>query len=340
MLKLGSNLAVPQYGNPGFIAPPSPTVIYNTLYEDNFSNTFVGRQVFSSRSGLGVTYPSDGTITFVTGATTCGALVHFDCLKDKYPSYNNGLGYAIGDIVYGGYYGHGLFQRTGNPGNPGYPPIISQAGGTQDASGWTRYRPTTLGRLEKDGDGTYITFDIELLGTAGTAANTANVLRFGIFDSNVGSNELPKLINVDNFGGTNSLFGGYSSGLGYRGYMMTYSGNPNNVQTNWKRLAFSSNLMSSTGTYAQVSAAPQAPVGMNIGNVYNIGLEAVRINDSVEFKSYISGTGINTVLSYVDNAPETYNFDTCAINIISNVCSSYKISQMVAESYTVGFYYP
>jgi hypothetical protein len=340
MLKLGSNLTVPKYGSGGFVAPPTPATIYNTIYQDDFINTFVSRQVYSSRIDNTVTYTGNGSLTITSPTQSVGFLVNYDCLKDKYPTYNNGASYGIGDIVYGGYYGHGLFQRTGNPGNPGYAPIITHPGGGQDTSGWTRYRPATAGRLVNNGDGVYIAFNLILNGPFGAGALLANHLRFGFFDSNVGSEEVPKLINADNYGGSNNLFGGYESGLGYRGYMMTASANVLAPPVNWKRTStFASNLMSSTGIYSQLVQSPQLESGVLVDSYYNVSLQATRIGNSVYFEGYMSGPSVEFTLGYVDPNPDTYNFDVFAANILANTSASFTINTMVAESFRQGFIY-
>jgi len=331
MLKIGANLiSTTKAGGIVSLPPPVPTTIYTDLYDDNLIDSFANRQLLGSRT-TGITYANNGKITFLTGSTAQMFLLNFDAQIDKYPSYDNGFGYPIGDIVYGGYYGHGLFQRTGNPGNPGYPPIITQANGTQDESGWTRYRPTDNGRLVNDGDGVEVEFAIKLIAPAGPSFNAAAQLRFGLFDSHVGSEELPKLINNDGFGSSNSLFGGYSSGDGYRGYMTTTSNSALYSRILYKRSQpFATNLITSSLVYTQMTTG--ANVGMSIGTAYSVYMSVTRLGNSVRYFFNMNGVG-NEV---VDANPLTYNFDVLAGNISANVCASFELSNFYAGFFRQG----
>lgn len=325
------------------VVPPVWTQIYTPQYTDDFINSFVSRQVFVNRLSLSVSSFGNGFMTCTNSLGSYQLICYADAQKDKYPTYDNGFSYGIGSIVYGGYYGHGLFQRTGNPGNPGYPPIIGQVGGTQDSSGWTRYRPPSAMRLENDGDGIYMLFSLKPKSPIGASFNTGNTLRFGIFDSTIGSSDLPQYINSDNYGGvTNNLFAGYASGQGYRGYMATFSGNEFNSHFNYKRTTINSaSLMGQLSDYTQLGVQAPTPMGFAPDQYRTVGIQVTRIGDTIEFLSDIAdGGGGSSVNSTTDTNPSTYNFDVIAFHLISNVCTSFELTPLLFESFKYGFVYP
>ena len=115
--------------------------------------SFVNRQWFCSGSSSLVTYGSNAGgegISITTGASGRHTLVHFDCQKNgslltngpaTYSQFDMGTMYGgAGQIVYGGVYGHGLYRSTGYMAS-GYSPVFTSSTSTQDANGWTRYRP-------------------------------------------------------------------------------------------------------------------------------------------------------------------------------------------------------
>lgn len=324
------------------VNPPAWIQNYTTQYQDDFVNTFVSRQVYVNRSPLSVSYLGNGFMTCNNNLQSYQLICNADAQIDKYPEYNNGASYALGSVVYGGFYGHGLFQRTGNPGNPGYPPIIGQSGGTQDSSGWTRYRPPAAMRLVNDGDGVYFLFSLKPKSPTGASFNTGNTFRFGLFDSTIGSSALPQYINSDNYGSvTNNLFAGYASGQGYRGYMATFSGNEFNSHFNYKRTNINSaSLMGQLSDYTQLGGQAPTPMGFAPDAYRTIGLQVTRIGNTIEFYSDIAdGGGGSSLNSFVDTNPSTYNFDVISFHLISNVCTSFEITPMVFQSFKYSFIY-
>jgi len=324
------------------VVPPVWTLVYQNHYNDNFQNSFVSRQIYGNRDSNGISYLGDGFITFNNNLQSYHIICNADAQKDKYPAYNNGASYPLGAIVYGGFYGHGLFQRTGNPGNPGYPPVIGQVGGIQDSSGWTRYRPPAANRLVNDGDGFYVVFQIKPKSPLGASFNTGNTFRVGMFDSNIGSATLPQYINADNFGISNALFAGYESGLGFKGYMATFSGNAFNTHHNYKRTTLNSNgLMSSLGNYTQLGAPVVDPLPIVADQWNYLGIQVTRMGDAIEVLSeFINYLGESRVLTTTDTNPSTYNFDVFSFQLISNVCTSFEIAPFNFESFKYGFVYP
>jgi len=99
-------------------APPSITVYEDTLSTFGAADArFLNRQWFSSHDAVSVHYgeyagvTSDGVVgvwnqsnkglVIYSGATKAGrhALVHFDCLKEQYPTFSNGTSYQSGGIL-------------------------------------------------------------------------------------------------------------------------------------------------------------------------------------------------------------------------------------------------
>lgn len=158
------------------------------LYSDMLTagGSFVDRQWFTSGANNGPSNSIDygnGEVRIFSGASGRHCLCHFDCLRDQYPTYDNGKSYgASGEIVYGGYYGHGLYQKTGlgaGGGSGGWPPTFSHETNEEDANGWTRYRPTP--RQIAQGGTLSISLKLKLDRTGFTITSN-NAIRIGLFD--------------------------------------------------------------------------------------------------------------------------------------------------------------
>ena len=292
-----------------------------SLYSDMLTagGSFVDRQWFTSGASSGasnsISY-GGGEVRIFSGASGRHCLCHFDCLRDKYPLYNNGLAYgASGGIVYGGYYGHGLYQKTGvgaGGGSGGWPPVFSTATNAQDDNGWTRYRPTA--RQIKAGEVLSISLKLKLDRT-GYTISSSNAVRIGLFGS-VGS-----YINYDNHGLSNSVFNGYS------GYMVGYGPLDNRIHKRTET-ATPPLLSTTTGVYTQLSSYPVSGFGSQ--DEYDVTIRLQRIGSFVEITSHIYGSGYSAKISHTDATPFT-SFDTLAFYTVSNNVASLAVSNPVVS---------
>ena len=284
-----------------------------SLYSDMLTagGSFVDRQWFTSGASSGVSY--GGGEVRISGASGRHCLCHFDCLRDKYPLYNNGLAYgASGEIVYGGYYGHGLYQKTGlgaGGGSGGWPPIFLTATNAQDGNGWTRYRPTP--RQIESGKTLSISLKLKLDRT-GFTITTTNAIRIGLFQS-VGS-----FINYDNHAVSSPVF------FNYTGYMFGYG--PANAKIG-KRTSSSALISSTTGVYNDL--ATNSVGGFGGANEYDALISIKRIGGSIELTSSMYGSGYASKFTYTDNSPVT-SFDTLALYYTGNSVASLAISNPIA----------
>ena len=291
-----------------------------SLYSDMLTagGSFVDRQWFTSGASSGasnsISY-GGGEVRIFSGASGRHCLCHFDCLRDKYPPYNNGLAYgASGEVVYGEYYGHGLYQKTGlgaGGGSGGWPPVFSTATNAQDANGWTRYRPTA--RQIAEGGTLSISLKLKLDRTNFTITN-ANAIRIGLFGS-VGS-----YINYDNHGLSNAVFNGYT------GYMLGYGPANNKLH---KRTETANPPLISTTTNIYTELASQSVGGFGGQNEYDVSIKLKRIGSSLEITSHIYGSGYSSKFSYIDATPFT-SFDTLAFYTVSNNVTSLAVSNPIA----------
>jgi hypothetical protein len=287
-----------------------------TLYEDPFVfwptslAGFLNRQFFSSENASYITSGSGYLQNNIGGSHL---ITYFDCLKEQYPKYLNTYPYALGSIVYGGIYGHALFQRTGNAGVSGFQPnFLYTPSGTQDTSGWTRYRPTL--RTIQAGKTLTASFTFTAIGP-GTIAS--NAFRFGILDSTIGG--VNTYLNEDNLGLVDARFGGNGASPGYRGYMTTFAGSQK-IFT--RTLTTSTNLISSISSGGTIWTENVSTnlVNLAVNKAYNVVLKITRplaTPTSLLFSSMITGNGVTgpgstltPTVTWSDSAPSTFSFDT------------------------------
>lgn len=302
-----------------------------TLYSDsliawpNTGATFRDRQIFSSGLSGNVVY-GGGVFKQITGVSGRHALVYFDCDKELYPVYNFGESYVVDSQVYGGSYGHAIFEKTGLGGGTGAPLFLGTTPGTQDPNGWTRIHPT-LTPLEI-GQAVVASFGFKAL-SPGTGLTTSNSLRFAILDSSIPTD--PKYVNADDHGLANAIFGGNGGSPGYRGYMSTISStvnvNSNKVLT--RTTPTNTSLVNTiSGVYTPV--ANQSASGLAHDTLYAVSLKVQRtaVNTIVYTWNMTGGSLTGGLLSYTDNSPSTFVFDTLVFDVVSNACSAFEVSNV------------
>lgn len=313
-----------------------------TLCDDNFiswptnSAGFTTRQFFSSGPDV-ITWGS-GYLQNVTSGSNRHLITYFDCLKEQYPVYYNGIAYGAGNqIVYGGIYGHGLFQKTGagaGGGSGGWPPnFLFTPSQTQDANGWTRVRPTL--RTIQAGKTLTISFGFRAVSPGTIGSNT---FRFAVLNSTIGGTKL--YVNADNFGLANTLYGGNGTLPGFRGYMAIFASTLYKILT---RTDTSSNSLVNTlagATTVWTENISRNLVNLSLDTDYNVVLKIYRPIDtptSLIISSNISGGNVqnqNGVLSptitYTDVAPSTFAFDTFVAYTTSSGCSGLKLTNFKA----------
>lgn len=300
------------------------------LYSDSFiawpnsGATFRDRQIFSSSGSSTVSY-GNGIFQQTTGASGRHALVYFNCDKQLYPVYNSNDSYATEDQVYGGSYGHAIFEKTA--GGAGAPIFLNPSNPGQDANGWTRVHPT-LEPLEI-GKSIIVSFTFRALSPGTLVQN--NMIRFGILDSSIGGT--PYYINSDSHGLTNALFGGNGNTPGYRGYMTTLADSGDNTGHRiFTRTATTSNALVNTLTNVWTERATQATSNLSLNVNYSVELEVKRTGSSIIVYTgrVTGGTLAGGTLSYTDYAPSTFVFDTLAVDVIINTCDSFQVSNIKA----------
>ena len=300
------------------------------LYSDSFiawpnsGATFRDRQIFSSSVSGTVTY-GGGIFQQSTGASGRHALVYFNCDKYLYPVYNSDNSYVVDDQVYGGSYGHAIFEKTA--GGAGAPIFLNPLNPGQDANGWTRVHPT-LEPLEI-GKSIIVSFNFKAL-SPGSLLN-ANSIRFAILDSSIGGT--PYYINSDNQGLTNALFGGNGNTPGYRGYMTTLAASAGVTGHRiFTRTNTTSNSLVNTITGVWTEEATQATSNLSLDVDYSVELKVRRTGSSIIVYTgrVTGGTLAGGTLSYTDYAPSTFVFDTLVFDTISNACTSFQVSNIEA----------
>jgi len=310
-----------------------------TLYSDSFIEwpnsgaTFRDRQFFSSSSYTNIEY-GGGILTQNTGASGRHVFVYFNCDEHlgQYQTYDPNTQYGFGPYVYGGTYGHAVFQKQ-FPTVRGLPPIFlaSAAGGIPspgtDINGWKRFHPTLL--PIEIGKSIIVSFNFKAVSPGDLS--TASALRFAILDSSIGGS--PYYLNDDNQGLTNAIFGGNGNTPGYRGYMTTLSStvNVNSHKILTRTTTTNTSLVNSiTGVWTQV--ANQTASNVLLDNNYSVELKVNRTGSStiVYTGKITGGTLSGGTLSYTDNAPSTFVFDTLALDVVANACAAYQISNVKA----------
>ena len=297
-----------------------------TLYSDsliawpNSGATFRDRQIFSSGLSGNVDYGA-GIFEQITGASGRHALVYFNCDKYLYPVYNFGDFYGEDSQVYGGSYGHAIFEQTALGGGTGAPFFLGTTPGTQDPNGWTRVYPN-LGPLEI-GKSIIVSFNFKAVSPGDLSI--ANALRFAILDSSPDGS--PYYLNSDNHGLANALF------AVYRGYMTTLSStvNTNSHKILTRTSPVNTSLVSSiTGVWSQIANQTASNLSLDIN--YSVELKVERTGSStiVYTGKITGGTLSGGILSYTDNAPPTFVFDTLALYVVGGACASFQVSNIEA----------
>jgi len=284
------------------------------LYSDMLTagGSFANRQWVTSGANSGdsnsIAY-GNGEVRIFSGASGRHCLCHFDCMKDQYPTYSASKTYNVGDIVYGGFAGHGLYQKTASASGA---PVYTGATNAQDANGWTRYRPTP----RQIAQGGVLSISLKLkLDRTGFTITSNNAIRIGLFNS-VGS-----YINYDNHGLTNAVFNGYS------GYMFGYGPADNRILKRTET-ANPPLLSTTTGVYTPLSTFSVGGFGGQ--NEYNVSIKLRRIASSIELTSHIYGSGYSSKFTHIDATPFT-SFDTLAFYTVSNNVSSMAVSNPIAS---------
>jgi hypothetical protein len=306
-LGLGINLANARQGN------NAPLTLYsdNFIYEGAGDYTFTTRQFFASPSTASV-ITTAGILGQNLSSQSGQLVVAFEAAKNIYPGYS-GRAYDIGEQIYGGVYGHGVFEKTGpgaGGGSGGFPPImrVESAGGSvaglEDANGWTRIPPPN--RVLQDEQTLKISFNYQA-----STITTANMLRFGVFNIPpliTGGITYPAVNNDFVSGqptylnqGTGSTIYNPASGYALQfGRNVAYGGI-------YRRIPSSSNtLIATTGSvYTQLQSGTASSVFSNSTN-YPISISIKREGSSLRITSILPNASITTV----DASPSSYSFNS------------------------------
>lgn len=238
------------------------------LYTDRLLGTgedsFGSRQWSGGATGIGSTSITYGTenVTVLTGGNGRFGLCHFDCRRENYPTYSTSVQYNVGDIVYGGYAGHGLYRKTASS-LAGFAPVYTSATTAQDANGWTRYRPTI--RTIKEGETLKIHFTIKLDRT-GYTLTAANAMRIGVFKS------AGAYLNAGTASLSDPIFNGYS------GYM--FGVGPSIIKS-LKRTTTSSESLINLVTGVYTDLIQQALVGFGSQDQYGVAIYLNKLTTGV-----------------------------------------------------------
>ena len=229
-------------------------------------------------------------------------------MKDQYPVFASANTYSIGDIVYGGASGHGLYSKTALASGA---PIFSSATNAQDANGWTRYRPAS--RNIEEGKSLNISLKLKMDRT-GYTITTSNAVRIGLFSSAGG------YLNIDNHGLSNAIFNGYS------GYMFGYGPANNKIL---KRTATTNTALLGTtaGVYTELSS--QSVSGFGLNDEYDVSLCLKRVSGALSLTSLITGDGYSFTASHTDSSSPYLTFDTIALYTVSNNVTSLAVSNPI-----------
>jgi hypothetical protein len=232
-------------------------------------------------------------------------------MKDQYPTYSASTTYNVGDIVYGGYAGHGLYRKTASS-LAGFAPVYTSATAAQDANGWTRYRPAS--RNIEEGKSLNISLKLKIDRT-GYSITAANSVRIGLFKS------VGEYLNNDNHGLTNSIFNGYT------GYMVGYGPDNNKIL---KRTSTANPPLLSTTTGIWTELSSQSISGFGSQDEYDVSLCLKQISGALSLTSLITGNGYSYTASYTDSSSPYLTFDTIAFYTVSNNVTSMAVSNPTA----------
>jgi hypothetical protein len=225
----------------------------------------------------------------------------------------NAVAYAAGGGGGGG--GNGRAGGNGSGyaggGTGGWAPIFSTATNTEDANGWTRYRPTQ--RSIENGKTLSISLKLNLDRT-GYTVSTSNAIRIGLFRSS------GNYLNNDNHSTTNTAF------LAYTGYVIGCG--PSNIKIG-KRTSGTTALISSTTAPYYTELASNSVGGFGGADEYNVGISLKKTGSSLDITSLIYGTGFTSKSTATDNSPIT-SFDTLVFFSVSNNVASLAISNPIA----------
>lgn len=342
---LGVNLSLQGLAK---VEPSSRISLYSDTMDYASGTSFQYRQFWVSRASSFVSYDGSGKTSFLAGYTgtaasgVAGQLLHyFDCYKEEVPTYlgeEGGVGYGP---VYGGYYGHCLYQRTalGAGGGSGgfYPDYATQkqVGDTPsaDVNGWTRIRPNQ--RVLEQGNAVIVNFSFKLISPLNS---TGYNFRFGVYKSNPAT----KFIASDSTGLSNSIY------ADYRGYINNFVlNNGNATHRIWSRTTpLNTTLMSTTsGVYTE--NANIAMTALSAGTTYSCSLRIVRppFSNYLAVLSSITPEGSATNSNqYLDASPllnhPTYGFnspDTFSFYSSTDSCSRIELSGVSADFETKAF---
>jgi len=325
-LGLGINLANAIRGN-------APLILYqdNFIYEGQGNYNFTTRQFFSV-PGTSTVITTPGLLGQNLSLQSAQLVVSFEAAKDKYPTYS-GRAYAIGEEIYGGVYGHGIFRKTGpgeGGGSGGFPPIMrvestgGSVAGLEDINGWTRI--PTPNRVLQNKETLKISFMYKVL----TSTSTANSLRFGVFNipPYISSGITFPAVNNDFVSGqptylnqgTASVIYNPASGYAFQfGKNVLYGGIH-------RRIPSSSNTLIATtgGVYTQLQSATASSV-LTQNFYYPISITIQREGSSLRITSVLPNATITTV----DEFPNSYSFNSFVIygatGIIQYVVTDMKV---------------
>ncbi len=275
----------------------------------NSADSFEVRQWAGGATGgagqPSITYGA-GAVTVLTGGNGRFGLCHFDCRRENYPTYNELTAYNVGDIVYGGKYGHGLYQKTASgSGAPIYTRATSGFSFAQDTNGWTRYRPTI--RTIKEGETLKIHFTITLDRT-GYTVTAANAMRIGVFKS------VWAYLNSYTGSLSDPIFNGYS------GYM--FGVGPAILKTLKRTNTSSESLINLvTGVYDDLTQ--KALVGFGSRDQYEV---AIYLNKLTTGGLRVSFTIDGTTLEHIDTNSPYLEFDTLVFYTAANQVASISLS--------------
>jgi hypothetical protein len=322
-LRQGSRVARP------IPAPPSITAYEDKLATWGYADaSFVDRQWFTSSASANILYGQEAGgngVKILGGAAGKHCLVHFDCLKEQYPLFDLGTMYGGGgQIVYGGVYGHALYQSVGYR-SAGYPPIFTSPSNAMDANGWQRYRPAL--RTLTEGKAVQVRFKLEVINPTGLFYTAGNTIRIGLLGSDSGN-----FVNADNVGPTDNVF------LPYTGYMIGI-GSTHKI---YKRAAnVNGGLILSLTAYTQLANIPMAfnPTQnpylppRDLYPILQVDLTIGRSGGNAYINSIVTGHNgngdvVDGIQQIITDTPDALSFNTLAVGCVANSMESFRVSDV------------